>query len=56
MFNIKTIAEYTKNFENENLHSEIIKNHMKIEAWFRNQWVKYPAPFYSSIDIRNSGY
>ena len=29
---------------------------MKIEAWFRNQWVKYPAPFYSSIDIRNSGY
>ena len=56
MFNIKSIAEYTKNFENENLHSEIIKNHMKIEAWFRNQWVKYPAPFYSSIDIRNSGY
>ena len=56
MFNIKTIAEYTKIFENENLHSEIIKSHMKIEAWFRNQWVKYPAPFYSSIDIRNSGY
>ena len=56
MFNIKSIAEYTKNFENEKLHSEIIKNHMKIEAWFRNQWVKYPAPFYSSIDIRNSGY
>ena len=56
MFNIKTIAEFTKIFENENLHSEIIKSHMKIEAWFRNQWVKYPAPFYSSIDIRNSGY
>ena len=56
MFNIKTIAEYTKTFNNEKLHSEIIKNHMKIEAWFRNQWVKYPAPFYSSIDIRNSGY
>ena len=37
MFNIKTIAEYTKNFEKENLHSEIIKNQMKIEAWFRNQ-------------------
>ena len=56
MFNVKTIAEYTKTFKNEKLHSEIIKNHMKIEAWFRNQWVKYPAPFYSSIDIRNSGY
>ena len=56
MFNIKSIVKYTKNFENESLHSEIIMNHMKIEAWFRNQWVKYPAPFYSSIDIRNSGY
>ena len=29
---------------------------MKIEAWFRNQWIKYPAPFYTSIDIRNSGF
>ena len=28
MFNIKTIAEYTKNFENENLHSEIVKKIM----------------------------
>ena len=56
MQNIKSIAEYTKSFTNEELHSSIIKNHMKIEAWFRNQWIKYPAPFYTSIDIRNSGY
>ena len=56
MKNIKSIAEYTKSFANENLHSVIIKNHMNIEAWFRKQWIKYPAPFYTSIDLRNSGY
>ena len=56
MKNIKSIAEYTKSFTNENLHSVIIKNHMNIEAWFRKQWIKYPAPFYTSIDLRNSGY
>ena len=53
MKNIKSIAEYTKSFANENLHSVIIKNHMNIEAWFRKQWIKYPAPFYASIDLRN---
>ena len=56
MENIKSIAEYTKSFTNENLHSVIIKNHMNIDAWFRKQWIKYPAPFYTSIDLRNSGY
>jgi glutamate--cysteine ligase len=56
MENIKSIAEYTKSFTNENLHSVIIENHMNIEAWFRKQWIKYPAPFYTSIDLRNSGY
>jgi glutamate--cysteine ligase len=56
MKTIKSIAEYTKSFANENLHSVIIKNHMNIEAWFRKQWIKYPAPFYTSIDLRNSGY
>ena len=56
MKNIKSIAEYTKSFTNENLHSVIIENHMNIEAWFRKQWIKYPAPFYTSIDLRNSGY
>ncbi|MBT7236547.1 MAG: glutamate--cysteine ligase [Gammaproteobacteria bacterium] len=56
MHNIKTIAGYTKSFSNEELHSAIIRNHMNIESWFRKQWIKYPAPFYSSIDLRNSGY
>ena len=56
MKNFTSIAQYTKSFANEELHSVIINNHMKIEAWFRNQWIKYPAPFYTSIDIRNSGF
>ena len=40
----------------ENIHENVIDHHQQIESWFRNQWLKYPAPFYSSIDIRNSGF
>jgi len=56
MYKIDSTAQYIKIFPNENLHSLIISNHTKIESWFRKQWVKYPAPFYTSIDLRNSGY
>ena len=56
MNNIESIAQYSKKFSNHELHSHIINNHLEIEAWFRKQWIKYPAPFYSSIDLRNSGY
>ena len=56
MKNIKSIAQYTKSFTNEEFHSIIINRHTEIESWFRRQWIKYPAPFYTSIDIRNSGY
>jgi len=56
MKNIESIAQYTKSFTNEEFHSIIINRHTEIESWFRKQWIKYPAPFYTSIDIRNSGY
>ena len=56
MNNLKSIAEYNKNFTNQELHKCIINSHVEIESWFRKQWIKYPAPFYSSIDIRNSGF
>ncbi len=56
MKNNINIVEYTKSFTNEEFHSSLINNHKKIEEWFRNQWIKYPAPFYTSIDIRNSGF
>ena len=47
---------YSNRKNHENIHEKIIANHQQIEGWFRNQWLKYPAPFYSSIDIRNSGF
>jgi glutamate--cysteine ligase len=28
----------------------------KIEHWFRSQWLDYAAPFYASVDLRNSGF
>lgn len=34
----------------------ILEHHTKIETWFRQQWLKYPAPIYSSVDVRNSGF
>lgn len=28
----------------------------RIEHWFRTQWLEYSAPFYASVDLRNSGF
>ena len=28
----------------------------KIEHWLRSQWLEHSAPFYSSVDLRNSGF
>ena len=47
---------YSNRKNHENIHEKVIDNHQLIEGWFRKQWLKYPAPFYSSIDIRNSGF
>ena len=38
------------------VESQILDNQTKIESWFRNQWRQTAAPFYASVDIRNSGY
>ena len=54
--NKQNTVEYIKSFPDKSLHSSIIDNHNSIETWFRRQWIKYPPPFYSSIDIRNSGF
>lgn len=35
---------------------EILKNYIKIEDWFHNYFTKYPAPIYSSVDLRNAHY
>ncbi len=47
---------YSNRKSHDSIHEKIIDSHQLIEGWFRNQWLKYPAPFYSSIDIRNSGF
>ena len=44
-------AHYLQDFE-----QTILRNHSKIEAWFRQQWQTHTPPFYGSVDIRNAGY
>ena len=38
------------------IESHLLTHQAEIEAWFRSQWVKTPAPFYASVDLRNSGF
>ena len=39
-----------------NLEQQILDAMPAIERWFRNQWQEIEAPFYSSVDLRNSGF
>ena len=39
-----------------NLENYIIHHSCDIEHWFRNQWQEHQAPFYGSVDLRNSGF
>lgn len=38
------------------LESHLLEHQAEIEAWFRQQWLKTPAPFYGSVDLRNAGF
>ena len=38
------------------LERQILDRQSAIESWFRSQWRRSPAPFYASVDLRNSGY
>jgi len=38
------------------VEKQIVEHQTTIESWFRKQWRKTPAPFYASVDLRNSGY
>ena len=38
------------------LESHFLDNQTAIEAWLRQQWLKTPAPIYSSVDLRNAGF
>ena len=38
------------------IETTLLERQDKIEAWFRQQWVDVPPPFYASVDLRNAGY
>jgi len=38
------------------LERHIIDSQPRIEQWFRSKWQEYNAPFYASVDLRNSGF
>jgi len=40
----------------QQLETELLTNQIAIEQWFRARFRDTPAPFYSSVDLRNSGF
>jgi len=38
------------------LEAHLLNSQAQIETWFRSQWLKTPAPFYTSVDLRNAGF
>jgi len=38
------------------LEHRILKAQPTIEHWFRLQWLEHAVPFYTSVDLRNSGF
>ena len=40
----------------QQLEQHMLANQVAIETWLRHQWLEHPAPFYTSVDLRNSGF
>jgi glutamate--cysteine ligase len=38
------------------LEAHLLEHQAQIETWLRNQWLQTPAPFYTSVDLRNAGF
>ncbi len=38
------------------IESHLLARQAEIETWFRSQWRQTPAPFYTSVDLRNAGF
>ncbi len=38
------------------LEHRFLNGQHNIERWFRTQWLEHTIPFYSSVDLRNSGF
>jgi len=39
-----------------NLEQRMLSAQPAIEHWFRTQWLEHTIPFYTSVDLRNSGF
>ncbi len=40
----------------QDLERVVLDQRPEIERWFRTQWLEHEVPFYSSVDLRNSGF
>ena len=38
------------------IETHLLNQQAEIETWFRSEWQKTPAPFYTSVDLRNAGF
>ncbi|MDO9371875.1 MAG: glutamate--cysteine ligase [Gammaproteobacteria bacterium] len=38
------------------IERHLLAHQARIEHWLRQQWLETPAPFYTSVDLRNSGF
>ena len=38
------------------LESHLLTHQLEVESWLREQWLQTPAPFYTSVDLRNAGF
>lgn len=38
------------------LEAHLLAKQTQVESWLREQWLKTPAPFYASVDLRNAGF
>ena len=38
------------------LEAHLLQHQTQVETWLRQQWLETPAPFYASVDLRNSGF
>ncbi len=40
----------------QEIESHLLDRQTEIEGWLRSQWRATPAPFYTSVDLRNAGF
>ena len=40
----------------QKIETLLLDEQSRIEAWFRSEWRKTPAPIYASVDLRNAGF